>query len=265
MISVDGRDAGWVAHPDLVEHYASARNRAEDLYPSEARFLPWLAGRADSILDVGCASGGFADIWRSYAPELRYQGADRSASLVAAAARLHPADQFIEADCVTGLPFEAESATVVQALGWLHWEPDYERALRELWRVTGRYLLCDFRIHDESDDDVEGIQRLALAGTWDGATTVPYVCASWRRLASLFLELAPSRILGYGYHGQPRDADVAVNRVCFAAFVLERGGSSEPPTVCVDAPLPWPGRLLDAVDLESADCLDRHVPKEDGQ
>lgn len=68
----------WAEHPDLVAFYAEHRKHPEDLYPSESRFLPWLARQAHSVVDVGCAAGGFSDVWRHYQPEIRYVGVDLS-------------------------------------------------------------------------------------------------------------------------------------------------------------------------------------------
>ena len=68
------RNLDWAEHPDLVEYYSAHRDKAEDLYPSEARFLPWLAGRTGDVLDVGCGAGGFADVWRHFNPGIRYGG-----------------------------------------------------------------------------------------------------------------------------------------------------------------------------------------------
>src|SRR5204862_434647 len=64
----------WVDHPQLVDFYASHRSRPEDLYPSERRFLPWLAGQSDRVLDAGCGAGGFAGIWRHFNPVIGVDG-----------------------------------------------------------------------------------------------------------------------------------------------------------------------------------------------
>lgn len=215
----------------LVEFFSGHRNRPEDLYPSEQRFLPELAAGAQTILDVGCAAGGFVDIWHAYNPALHYTGVDVSASLVAAARGLHPEESFLVGDCAEGLPLPDGAADLVAALGWLHWEPRYARALRELWRLTGRSLFFDVRLLD-GPEDVVGTQEIPGGET-------PYLCLSWPRFAKLLDELAPGSIRACGYLGPPATTVQGMpEEICLAAFVLDRG---EPPLdLSLDLPLEWP-------------------------
>lgn len=212
----------------LVEHFIRHRNQADDLYDSERRFLPWLSAEATSVLDVGCAAGGFADVWRAFNPDVRYTGVDISEALVAAARERHPDETFVVGDGAAGLPFPDRFSDTVAALGWLHWEPRYADALTELWRLTGRRLFFDVRLH-AGRADLHGTQELP------GGGTTPYICFSWRRFEHLLHELEPGTIHAYGYEGPPA---VTVRgmppTVCFAAFVLERG---QPP-MRLDVDLP---------------------------
>jgi SAM-dependent methyltransferase len=227
----------WIEHPDLVEFYSGNRNRAEDLYPSERRYLPELAAGAASVLDVGCGAGGFAAVWRGFNADLQYTGVDASAALIEAAGRLHPDVTFVRADGAA-LPFADRSFDVVAALGWLHLDPRYEGALAELWRVTRRSLFFDVRLLD-GEDDVVGEQRLALSGDWDGRTTIPYVCASWPALARMLTGLGPQRLRAYGYPGQPAATVSGVpHEVCLTTIVLDRGEG--PLELELDLPLEWP-------------------------
>lgn len=227
----------WIEHPDLVEFYSGNRNRPEDLYPSERRYLPGLAAGAGSVLDVGCGAGGFAAVWRGFNADLEYTGVDASAALIEAAARLHPDETFVRADGAA-LPFADRSFDVVAALGWLHLEPRYAGALAELWRVARRSLFFDVRLLDGADD-VVGEQRLALSGDWDGHTTIPYVCASWQALARVLEGLGPRRLRAFGYPGRPAATVSGVpDEVCLTTIVLERGDG--PLELELDLPLEWP-------------------------
>jgi SAM-dependent methyltransferase len=253
----------WADHPDLVEYYAAHRNRPEELYPSERRFLPWLAARAQSVLDVGCGAGGFLEVWRAYRPTLAYTGVDLSEPLIHAARANYTGQDFVQADCVDGLPLKDGFADVVAALGWLHWEQHYERALWELWRVTGRYLFFDLRLIDRAAVSASGTQRLALIGEWDGHTTVPYICASWPTVAELLEQLEPARILAHGYWGRPAGTVVGVDgEVCFATFVLERAhpGTRSRLEVALELPLDWPSTADSAVTVGDRDRLAQIVP-----
>jgi SAM-dependent methyltransferase len=256
----------WAEHPDLVAFYAQHRNRPEDLYPSERRFLPWLARQADSVLDIGCAAGGFSNVWRHFHPDISYVGVDVSASLVEVAQKVHPDLQFYQGNCAEGLPLPDRYATVVSALGWLHWEPRYLEAMIELWRLTDRYLFFDIRLVVEPDQIVTGKQQVAFHGEWDGETTTPYVTVAWRSLAELLVKLEPAMIAGQGYWGKPADTVMGIdNPVCFAAFVLEKHqeqGRASLETVCVDLPFAWPASLTPEVALLRPDELESLIPRE---
>ncbi|MEX2195757.1 MAG: class I SAM-dependent methyltransferase [Thermoleophilaceae bacterium] len=256
--------AAWADHPDLVEYYTAHRHRPEDLYPSERRFLPALAEESQSVLDVGCAAGGFAAVWRNWNPALSYAGVDASEPLVEAARRLHPECEFEVADCAEGLPFADGAFDSVQALGWLHWEPRFEDALAEMWRVTRRRLFFDVRLQTAEAGHLEARQRIALSGEWDGRTTVPYLCLSWERFAESLLGLGPAAILAHGYEGTPSDTVTGVQGdICFATFVVERGGAAGRPLTCIALPYEWPDALRERVDLRRPPELDVLIPTEE--
>ncbi|OGX04584.1 MAG: hypothetical protein A3G87_06055 [Omnitrophica bacterium RIFCSPLOWO2_12_FULL_50_11] len=259
-------ELSWAEHPELVRFYSQHRSRPEDLYPSERRFLPWLARQATSVLDTGCAAGGFIHIWRFYHPNVEYTGIDISSALIETARRLHPNELFFRANVseVTGLP--DRYASVVQALSWLHWDLDYVKAITQLWRLADRYLFMDVRLSARRNFNLRCRQKLAFVGPWDGESMTPYLILGWPPFARLLLGLKPRTILGYGYWGKPAETVVGVDEeICFAVFVLEKigiGANSRIPTVCVDLPLAWPAALSGNVHLIPGSELKALVPLE---
>ena len=236
------RPRSWSEHEDLIAFFSSSRNRPEDLYPSERRFLPWLADQANQVLDVGCAAGGFSNVWRHYRSDVDYTGIDVSSELIATARAAHPSHTFLVGDCAEGLPFADEGFAIVQALGWLHWEPRYEAALRELWRLAARYCFIDVRLRETGRPTIRGQQRVAYTKEWDGLTVTPYIAVEWMEFARLLASLRPRRIYSHGYWGSPANTVTGVDaRVCFSTFVLEKTSPEDNGcVVCIDSPLEWP-------------------------
>ena len=256
---------GWTENPELVPFFSRERCRPEDLYPSEKRFLPWLAESADRVLDAGCAAGGFYSIWRHYKDDVEYIGADISESLIETAKKLHTGVRFVHVDFAKGTDFADRLSAVVAALGWMHWEPRYADALKELWRVTGRFLFFDIRLVEREEDERFGRQRLPLTREWDVESATPYITVAWPRFAEMLLELRPKTVLGYGYWGMPGDrVEGILDKVCFATFVLEkeaRGRDALVPDVCVDLPMTFPESLRPKVNLLPAAELTALVPE----
>lgn len=258
----------WTQHPALVEFYSRFRSRPEDLYPSERRFLPWVARQSTSVLDTGCAAGGFSNIWRHYRPDISYVGVDVSASLIDAARRLHPDVQFIQANLTGRSELPDGCAVTVQSLGWLCWEPEYLRAIPELWRLAGRYLLLDLRLVEREEEESSGRQRVEYSRQWDGTTTTPYLTVAWPRVARLILDLHPRAVYAYGYWGKPAETvDGVAGDVCFAVLLLEKPSLDEiidMPTVCVDMPLAWPAGETGAVRVLPGAALAELIPPDGG-
>lgn len=256
----------WAEHPDLVAFFSSHRNRPEDLYPSERRFLPWLARQARSVLDAGCAAGGFSDVWRAYRSEIEYTGVDFSQALVEEARRSHPHARFLRGDVAEGLDLPDCAADVVAALGWLHWEERRAQALVELWRLAGRFLFFDLRLLTAGRATVRGIQVIGTSTETGQETTVPYLAEPWDELARRLLALRPARILAYGYWNAPAETVSGVDeQVCMATFVVEKASGrpdSALPLVCADLPLDWPSSLSGRADVLPPEELERLVPRE---
>lgn len=255
----------WTESPELTSFFSNRRCNPEDLYPSERRFLPWLAQNADRVLDAGCAAGGFYSIWRHYGNNIEYVGADISKPLIETAIKLHPGVKFVHVDFAEGTHFPDRFATVVAALGWMHWEPRYADALKELWRVAGHFLFFDVRLVEHEKDEQFGRQKLPFTRDWVGESATPYITVAWPRFAKMLLGLRPKTVLGYGYWGAPGDrVEGVLDRVCFATFVLEKeapGQRTRITDVCLDLPLLFPERLKPKINLLSSVEFARLAPE----
>ncbi|MCD0458157.1 class I SAM-dependent methyltransferase [Roseiconus lacunae] len=97
------------------------------------------------VLEVGCASGGFASMLLTATNDLaqvRYSGIDISRSQIEAARRNHPkADTTFEVASATAIPWLDNSADLVIACEVLEHVGDPKSAIRELARVTRKHAL----------------------------------------------------------------------------------------------------------------------------
>jgi len=256
----------WADHGGLVDFYTRERTRPDDLHASERRFLPWLARQAESVVDIGCAAGGFKNIWSFYQPNIAYTGVDVSAPLIDAARRLHPNSEFHLGNCADGLSLRDRHSVIVQALGWIHWEPRYQHAIEELWRLTDRYLFFDARLARDTEQAVTGQQSLSYTGSIEDGTTVPYQVISWPIFAEFLLGLGPASLVASGYWGDPSDTVNGIDgQICLVTFVLEKSlADADPkhPVVCLDMPLDWPDALGGSVQLQPKSRLELLVPSD---
>ena len=232
-----------------VAAYAGTRSRIGDFYRSEQRLVPSVARLGGRLIDVGCASGGFQSAWASLNPAIEYVGVDVSQALIEQARRLAPRALFHVADAAEVLPFEAGAGTSVVALGWLHLEPRWKTALKELGRVADRALMCDFRIAPPGTDSHEGRQRIEHLGQWDGSSVSPYLVVLWDEVVQEIESLGPQTVIGVGYVGPPAATVSGVPaEVCFATFLLLFDtGAKAAPDVALDLPFVWPtghGRVV---------------------
>jgi SAM-dependent methyltransferase len=114
-----------------------------------------LVREGDSVLDVGCASGGFChEVLKRGA---KYTGLDITPNLLAKARKRFPKIVFIEGD-IRRLPFGCNAFDVVVSWDVIVHVEEYLKAVDELYRVTRRNVIFSCQLWD-GDEDVPGEQE----------------------------------------------------------------------------------------------------------
>lgn len=94
----------------------------------------------ESVLDVGCGAGHFAEALRATLPDTRLTGVDLSERVLREAREHVPGVSFL-AGSAYELPFDDGSFDLVVAAELLETLHDPQKALREIVRVTRRHAL----------------------------------------------------------------------------------------------------------------------------
>lgn len=210
-----------------INHYRTNRCNLSDIYASERVFLADALQNAMSVLDIGCAAGGFSRALRQIKPDLVYTGVDITPAMIESARSQFPDDEF---QIIDGrqLPFSDDSFDLAICFGVLHMTTDWRELLAEGWRVCRKALLFDLRLTDSEGicSPENSYQKLAFDGEWDGKSTAPYIVLNYRETLATLRELIPpfASLEGYGYINQVSGNTVSsYSEVCMAAFCLSKG------------------------------------------
>ena len=218
--------------PESIEYYRHHRQVIDELYPSERFFLPDIACRVESMLDVGCAAGGFSEIVRNLNPRIRYFGVDIVPAFIETARTEHPHADFALGD---GLTFSTSPETfdLVHASGVLHLNLRYREMLNAMWRQTRRFLLCDFRL-------TTGAPEIGCLRSPFGErepVSLPYVVISVAEMKEIFagLDPAPVRVHAKGYpHRASPSAELRSSDIVTAFVLAEKAHPSGAPVFEID-------------------------------
>lgn len=255
-------DSAWSAKP-VVQFYTQARQSLKELYASERRFLePALEG-CTSVLDIGCAAGGFFPMLRALRPGIRYLGIDTSSEMIRQARLSYPEAEFHVMDG-SHLPLPESCFDLVLCTGVLHHNPNYSEMIQELYRVASKGCLLDLprlTLHPYRFDlhtsymvlqRQFGMEELTVR---EEETFIPYVLAHPRALFDLLLNLlrpSPQSVSVFGYYGTPSQATVLpVSSVCFCVVHLLKGRAGHEKT---EVHLDLPQDVLQAIQPVQKAC-----------
>lgn len=231
---VDKNLKAW-SFENTVGFYAGERSRVADLYPSEAAMILPVASRITSVLDIGCAAGNFADIFKEINPAISYTGIDTSSGMVDEARRRHPGVEF-RLSTGGALPFGDESFDMVLCTSVLHHNPDYLDMIADMVRVARRFVVVDLPrlvtvpyTFDISHSYMVLKERFPAASqaVEAEATVVPYVLVNAREFMTSFATRLGDRLSGFacnGYCGKTSGSvRLPVEQVIFAVAALVKG------------------------------------------
>jgi ubiquinone/menaquinone biosynthesis C-methylase UbiE len=176
------------------------------------------------VLDVGCASGGFFNIMRSFEPHIDYTGIDLSDKAVELAKERYPEARFIVTEGFR-LPFQDNEFDVVHCTSVFNNEPNYQEMMEEMYRVSNRFVLADIRLLKGLGNQAESVYDIQFKGKAVEAT-VPYVVNDADEVANFILQLKPTprALYGTGYfHQVAKEAKTAHDNVCMAVLLIQKG------------------------------------------
>jgi SAM-dependent methyltransferase len=96
--------------------------------------------KVDNVVDAGCGEGYAAKAIQQHVPDVKFYGFDLSALALEKARQIHPRMETASAD-ITRLPITSKCADLVIALEVLEHIPNPAAAVRELKRISRRYVL----------------------------------------------------------------------------------------------------------------------------
>jgi len=212
------------SNQSAIDFYSQNRHEVSDLYPSEKVFLPRVLFPGAKVLDVGCASGGFYNIMRSFEPHIEYTGIDLSEKAVELAVERYPKARFMVTEGFR-LPFQDNEFDIVHCTSVFNNEPNYQEMLEEMYRVSNRFVLVDIRLLKDLGSQLESVYNIQFNGKTVEAT-VPYVVNDADEVANFIMQLKPSpkALYGSGYfHQVAKEAETDHDNVCMAVLLIQKG------------------------------------------
>ena len=170
---------------------------------------PLLPDGNHEVLDVGCGIGAYYDLLTGKAE--KYVGIDPTEEMIKRARELHPHGDF-RTGTVYELRFPNERFRLVFCWSVLVHLPHktIKRAIRELWRVTKKYLFLNLYVASEDDS-------FSVRGPWGEYLTA---MDKWD-IGEIFESLKPKSIQRTNYEGVDLLDNKKFQRTI---FLLTRGG-----------------------------------------
>ena len=145
----------WGLKPS-IEYFKSKRKNISDLYEGEKKIFSKIMFEKCSILDIGCAEGGFIKIIKSFIKNFDYTGVDVNPKMINLAKKKNPKYNFYEKN-EFHTKFGNKKFDIVLILGLLHLNKEWKKTLLKDSKYSKRYLIFDLR--ETSKKSVENIKK----------------------------------------------------------------------------------------------------------
>lgn len=227
-MSGTGNAEAW-GLPRVLDFFEARRATTDEVYPSEWFFLRDRLRDGMTVLDVGCAQGGFARVLGEHLGAFSYTGVDINADMVARARAKHPGHAFhhvAEGDLAV---LGERRFDLVIVLGILHLHEAWRDTLAAAWRHTGGCLVFDLReTHLPTiEDKARSYFRMDFhgGGPEHAETTLPYNVVNAGEALAVVTETCrgAARISHYGYlHAVSPAAVCPLDEVMANTYCVER-------------------------------------------
>lgn len=152
----------------IIKFISENRKNYKDLYLGEKILLDEFFKKGYSVLDVGCAQGGFIHILSQLEKKFSYLGIDYNEKMLSIAKKKNPYNRFINIKKNNFSKYINKRFDLVIVFGILHLNKDWKKIINEAYKLTKKYLIFDLR---ESDKKINKNIYLNLG---DQKKSIPY-------------------------------------------------------------------------------------------
>jgi SAM-dependent methyltransferase len=216
------------SQPGVLDFFTKERGSTADVYPSEWFFLKDRLKEGMSVLDIGCAQGGFAGVLGEHLKRFSYTGVDISAEMIEKAKARHPGHRFI---CATEGDLSAlrgEGFDLVLVLGILHLHEAWRETLKTAWQYTKGALLFDLRETEAATLEDKSVSWFGMDFSGDPEKSelrLPYIVlnAGDALAEAVRLTEGAAKLSRFGYRHPPSGAARTPLKMIFSsAYLAER-------------------------------------------
>lgn len=217
---------------NVVNFFNNHRVSVNDVYKSELFFLSNNLQENMSVLDIGCAQGGFSGIIGEKLNNFSYTGLDISKEMILQAKLKHPNHNFyhIEEDDYSILEEinGGNAFDLTLALGILHLHETWRNTIKAAWKYTSSTLILDLReTYEETIEDKKvSYFNMNFNGSNDGFTEVlPYNVINTSDALDLIVSICSgaTKISRFGYSQKPSESAVCpIDNIFANVYCIEK-------------------------------------------
>lgn len=201
--------------------FSSERKKKDDLYLGEKFFLQKTLFENCSILDIGCAQGGFYKILKSFLKSFSYTGIDNSEKMIIKAKKKYPSANFY---FIKNNNFKLlkKKYDIVIIFGVLHLTQEWRQMLSNSRNLFKKFLLFDLR--ETNFKTIENnVSKSFLSFNNKKNTKIPYNIINSNESTYLIKKKFNSNIYKLSYYGKISNlAKSQIKNVEFANYCISK-------------------------------------------
>jgi ubiquinone/menaquinone biosynthesis C-methylase UbiE len=168
-------------------------------------------------------------------PLIEYIGVDIAEPPIRLARQNYPGVNFQVIDGIE-MPFEDNTFDIVHCTKVLVIEPRYREMMKEMYRVSKRFVLIDIRLLKDIGRENDSQTSFYTIEFTDerGDITLPYMVHDADEVADFILQLnpKPEALRGTGYfHNVADEAETPYREVCMTMLLVQKGSPDTSATV----------------------------------
>lgn len=206
---------------EAQQFFSRERKKKEDLYLGEKFFLSKILFEKCTILDIGCAQGGFYKIIKSFLKSFSYTGIDNSEKMILKAKKKFPKGNFY---LIRNNDFRKlrKKYDIVIIYGVLHLTPEWKQILNNTRYLFKKFLLFDLRETNLKTID-NNVTKSFLSFNKKNKKRIPYNIINTNDASSFIKKKFLDNIYKFSYHGKISNlANSKIKKVEFTNYCISK-------------------------------------------